>query len=224
VASESIVAAFGPTLATQTAAAVSVPLPVALGGSRVSVRDAAGVERLAPLFFVSPQQINYQIPAGTVGGTAMVTITAGDGTVSTGAVEVETVAPALFAQNSNGQGVPAGFALRARADGSQQNEPLSARNAQNQFLPVAIDLGPASDQVFLVLFGTGLRFRSALSNVTASIGGESVEVVYAGAQGTLVGLDQVNLRVPRSLIGRGEVEVVLTVDGRLTNVLRVNIK
>ena len=224
VASEAIVAAFGPTLATQTAAAVSLPLPVALGGSRVLVKDAAGVERLAPLFFVSPGQINYQIPAGTTPGTATITITASDGTVSTGTVEVGTVAPSLFAQNSNGQGVPAGFALRVRGDGSQQNEAISTRNAQNQFVPTPIDLGPASDQVFLVLFGTGLRFRSALSNVTATIGGEPAEVVYAGAQGTLVGLDQVNLRLPRSFIGRGEVEVVLSVDGRQANVLRVSIK
>jgi uncharacterized protein (TIGR03437 family) len=43
-------------------AAASTPLPTELAGVRV--RDALGVERLAPLFFVSPSQINYLMPAG----------------------------------------------------------------------------------------------------------------------------------------------------------------
>jgi uncharacterized protein (TIGR03437 family) len=225
IASEAIVAVFGTGLATQTIAATSIPLPTALAGSRVSVRDAAGVERLSPLFFVSPTQINYQIPPGTVAGAASVTISSGDGTVSTGAVQIATVAPSLFAQNANGQGVPAGNALRVRADNSRENLAISTLDgATNRFVPLPIDLGPATDQVFLVMFGNGIRFRSSLSNVTATIGGANAEVLFAGAQGALIGLDQVNLRIPRSLVGRGEVDVALVVDGKPANTLRVNIK
>jgi len=40
----------------------------------------------------------------------------------------------------------------------------------------------------------------------------------------MVGLDQVNVLIPRSLIGRGEVDVVLTVDGKPANTVRVAIK
>jgi uncharacterized protein (TIGR03437 family) len=225
ISSESIVAAFGTGLATQTASAATLPLPISLAGSRVSVRDSAGVERLSPLFFVSAGQINFQIPPGTANGAATVTITSGDGAVSTGAAQIVAAAPSLFAQNANGQGVPAGFALRIRADNSQQNVPIGVLDAaQNRFVPTPIDLGPATDQVFLVLFGTGIRFRSALSNVTATIGGVNSEVLFAGAQGALVGLDQINLRISRNLIGRGEVDVALVVDGRPANLLRVNIR
>jgi uncharacterized protein (TIGR03437 family) len=225
IASESIVAAFGTGLATQTAAATALPLPTTLAGTRVAVRDSAGIERLSPLFFVSPQQINFQIPPGTATGAATVTVTSGDGAVSAGAAQIAVAAPGLFTQNANGQGVPAGFALRVRADNSQQNVPISVFDAaQNRFVPAPIELGPETEQVFLVLFGTGIRFRSALTNVTATIGGVSSEVLFAGPQGMLVGLDQVNLRIPRSLGGRGEVDVALLADGKPANLVKVNIK
>ena len=59
LAPESIAAAFGANLATDTQTAPSLPLPTQLAGVSVKVRDSAGAERLAPLFFVSPGQINY---------------------------------------------------------------------------------------------------------------------------------------------------------------------
>jgi len=49
-------------------------------------------------------------------------------------------------------------------------------------------------------------------------------VLYAGAQGTLAGLDQVNAQLPQSLAGRGEVDVMLTVDGKPANTVRVYFK
>lgn len=225
IASEAIVAAFGTGLATNTVVANSLPLPTTLAGTRVVVRDAAGVERLSPLFFVAPTQINFLIPSGTVAGTATVIITANDGTVSLGTVQVSTVAPSLFAANSNGREVPAGFALRFNSAGAQTNLPISVfDSAQSKFVPAPIDLGTATDQVFLVLFGTGARFRSALSNVTATIGGTTVPVQFAGPQGDFVGLDQINILLPRSLINRGEVDLVLNADGKQSNTMRVNIK
>ena len=76
---------------------------------------------------------------------------------------------------------------------------------------------------FLLLFGTGIRgFRS---EVTATVGGEEVPVLGAVPQGEFVGLDQVNLGpLPRSLLGRGEVEIILTVDGKTANTVTLNIR
>jgi uncharacterized protein (TIGR03437 family) len=225
IASEAIVAAFGTGLATSTQVATTVPLPTTLAGTRVVVRDAAGVERPSPLFFVGSTQVNFLIPSGTSAGTATVTITADDGTVSLGTVQVTTVAPSLFAANANGHDVAAGYALRVKSTGAQVNEPISRLDAaQNKFVPVPVDVSVAGDQVFLVLFGTGVRFRTALSNVTATIGGTPVPVQYAGPQGVFVGLDQLNVLLPASLAGRGEVDLVLTVDGKNANTLRLNIK
>jgi virginiamycin B lyase len=225
MAAESIVAAFGSRLATATQAAATLPLPTELANTKVSVRDSAGATRDAPLFFVSPAQVNYLVPAGTANGAATVTITSGDGRISLGNAQIATVGPGLFAANADGRGVAAANVLRVRADNSQIYEPSAAvfDAAQNRFVARAIDLGPEGDRVFLIFFGSGLRFRSALSTVTVKIGGVDAAVSFAGAQGDFAGLDQVNTLLPRSLAGRGEVEVVLTVDGRVANTVMVRI-
>jgi uncharacterized protein (TIGR03437 family) len=78
--------------------------------------------------------------------------------------------------------------------------------------------------VFLVLYATGCRFRTALSNVSVTVGGQSAQVTFADPAPGFTGLDQVNARLPRSLIGRGEVDVVLTVNGKVANTVKLNIK
>jgi uncharacterized protein (TIGR03437 family) len=225
LASEAIVAAFGAGLATSTATAASIPLPTTLAGTTVTVADSAGVERPAPLFFVSPAQVNYLLPPGTAPGPARVTITSGAGKVSIGTARIAAVAPGLFAANANGQGVAAAVVYRLRADGAESFEPVARFDAaQNRFVAAPIDLGPESDQVFLVLFGSGIRFRSSLSAVTARVGGADMQTLYAGAQGGFAGLDQVNVRLARSLAGRGEVDVSLTVDGKPANTVIAQIR
>ncbi len=234
LAPESIVAGFGQNLATTTQVAAGLPLPTELAGTTVKVRDSAGVVRLAGvlnvasverpagLFFVAPTQVNYQIPPGTAAGAATVTITSGAGAVSAGTVNIASVAPGLFTANANGQGVAAAVVFRRRADGSESFEPVARFDqAQGRFVPVPIDLGPESDQVFLILYGVGFRFRSSLAATAVTIGGVNSEVLFAGDAPGFVGLDQCNVRLSRSLIGRGEVDVVLTVDGKTANMVRI---
>jgi uncharacterized protein (TIGR03437 family) len=221
LAPESIAAGFGSSLGSQTVAAPSTPLPTTLGGLSLKLTDSNGVERLSPLFYVSPGQINYLIPPGAANGPAAVTVTNGGVPIASGAAEISTVAPALF---SVGQGA-AGFALRVSANGAQSYEPIvQFDSSQNRYVPAPIDLGPATDQVFLALYGTGVRFRSSLSAVSCSIGGVSSEVVFAGASPDYVGLDQINVRLSRALIGRGAVDVALSVDGKPANTVRINIR
>ncbi|MGH9841738.1 MAG: hypothetical protein ACREEM_23540 [Blastocatellia bacterium] len=134
-------------------------------------------------------------------------------------------APGLFTADASGKGVAAATALRIRADGTQSFEPIARFDAaQNKFVAVPIDLGPENEQVFLILFGTGIRARSALSAVTAKLGGVDCQAPFAGAQGDFAGLDQINVRLPRSLAGRGEVDVALTVDSQVANTVKVSIR
>jgi uncharacterized protein (TIGR03437 family) len=225
LAAESIAAAFGETLAFDVQIASSQPLPTTLGGTRVFVRDSAGVERPAPLFFVAPSQVNYLVPPATAPGTATIAIGNAGGVASIGMETIARVAPGLFSANADGQGVAAAVALRIRADGSRQFD-LAVRFDQtlNRFVAVPIDLGPATDRVFLILFGTGIRNHTGPASVTARIGGADTEASYAGAQGGFVGLDQVNLEIVRSLSGRGNVEIALAVEGRMANAVTINIK
>ena len=61
----------------------------------------------------------------------------------------------------------------------------------------------------------------ATARCSAAGRGLAAPVLYAGAQGELAGLDQVNVALPRALAGRGEVELGLTVDGKAANAVRV---
>jgi uncharacterized protein (TIGR03437 family) len=196
-----------------------------LAQTSVKVRDSAGVERTAPLWFVSPSQINYYIAEETSMGLATVTVVRNSQTVAGGTLQIERVAPGLFTMNASGQGVPAALAIFSRGDGPQTWQYVFNTGCQvGSCQPVPLDLGAATDQVFLQLYGTGIRGRSSLAAVTARIGGVDAVVEYADEVSGLVGLDQVNLRVPRSLAGRGQVDIILTVDGKTANAVRVNIR
>ncbi len=221
VAADSIIALFCRKLANGVSSANNLPLPTTLAGTSVKIRGT-----LAELFFVSPTQINARIPPGTTAGTATITVMIGSEVVGSGEMPIANVAPGLFTANANGQGVPAGVALRVRANGIMQvYEPISRLDpATNRHVPVPIDLGQAGERVFLILFGTGIRFRSSLNAVTATIGGSNAEVSFAGKPGALVGLDQVNVEVPRILAGRGNVDIILKVDGKAANTVQVSIK
>ncbi len=209
-APDSIVAAFGTGLATTTASASSGTLPTSLAGTTIKLKDASGNTVLAPLFFVSPNQINYLMPALVSTGRTPVTATRGDGTVSTRSASTPRIAPGLFSANGNGGGVASGQILRVKGDGSQTFEPLATFNG-TQWVPLAVSFGPSTDTLYLILYGTGVRNRSNLSAVSATVGDTSPAVLYAGPQGDFVGEDQINVGpLPRSLAG-GQRNVVLTV-------------
>lgn len=222
VAPISIASAFGRQVGASTEAAGSLPLSTTLGGISVNVTDSAKVSRLAPLFYVSPNQINFVVPDGTASGMATVTIMNGDATQPSTTVQVAPVAPGLFTANAKGTGVAAALAIR-RIIGTQTDTDVPVFHCDAGGCasdPIDLD---AESNVFLELFGTGIRGRTALANVSATIGGSTVTVLFAGPQGQFPGLDQVNLALPTTLTGKGETDVVLTVDGQVANRVRVNI-
>ena len=103
-------------------------------------------------------------------------------------------------------------------------EPIATWNGAT-YITRAIDLGPDTDQVFLVLYGTGFRFNTGLSGIQASLAGRAITTGYAGAQGYYVGEDQVNLGpLPRTLSSAGTTNLSVIVDGKPANVVTVEIK
>ncbi|QQS45474.1 MAG: DUF11 domain-containing protein [Acidobacteriota bacterium] len=225
LAPEQILAAFGTNLATATTVATELPLPATLAGTTVNVRDSSGTDRAAQLFFVSPNQVNYLMPAGLAPGQAVVTIRNSDGDISGGIVGIAEIAPGLFTVDATGKGIVSSNALTLKPDNTFTQQPTAMFDPNlNRFVSVPIDLGSGDDRVFLVLYGTGIRLRTSESNVRASIGGLDLPVLYAGPQGVFAGLDQINVELPRALAGLGEVDIILTVDGVVTNAARINIQ
>jgi uncharacterized protein (TIGR03437 family) len=223
IAPGSIASAFGRQIGASTVSATSLPLPTTLGGVSIDVTDSANALGMASLFYVSPNQINFVVPDGTKTGTATVKIIGGSSSPISTTVQVATVAPGLFTANGAGVGVAAAIAIR-RIIGTQTDDQVPVYHCDaNGCSSIGVELGPDA-MVFLELFGTGIRGRSSLAHVTATIGGENVDVLFAGPQGQFPGLDQVNLSLPQGLHTRGETDVVLTVDGHEANKVRVNLK
>ncbi|MSO20050.1 MAG: YHYH protein [Acidobacteria bacterium] len=212
-------ALFGSTLATSTAIAPAANWPTTLGGTTLSITDAAGITLPAVISYVSPSQINYRLPLGFSSGYATVRLVSDAGAVS-GNLNITSVYPNLF---QVGSGLAAGYVNRlsnGQSNGQSSTEPI-VRAAGGEYESVAVNLGPPSDEVYLTIFGSG---RGNGNNVTATIGGVSATVAFAGDQGTYSGLDQFNLIVPRSLAGRGKVNLVVTVDDRASNPVTISIQ
>jgi uncharacterized protein (TIGR03437 family) len=229
LASDSMASAFGLELATETASAVSLPLPEMLAGTMVKITDSRGETKPAPLFFVSPTQVNYLLPAGLAEGIAQVTITNRAGLVSRGSLLIQAIAPSVFAADASGKGWAAADVVRVRSDGQQLWERAVYFDPNdNKFAALPIDLGAErgsdTDRVYLVLYGTGIRQRAALSQVKVKIGELYVPAEYAGPQGGYAGLDQVNALLPRQLLGRGIINVELIVEGQSANPVQVQIR
>ena len=219
----SIASAFGTSLATTSQAAQGLPLGTNLAGTTITIIDSLGRQRLAPLFYVSPTQINYQIPENTALGTARIQINSSSQPAKTEYIQIVNNAPGLFTAQADGQGVASAEITRIKSDGSRSDEHVAQYDSSsNSFSAIPIDLGNVNDKVFLILYGTGLRGRNL--NVAAKIGNQNVSVDYIGAQGTYVGLDQVNIQLPNGLAGTGEVEVNLTEQGQNANPVKIKIK
>jgi uncharacterized protein (TIGR03437 family) len=192
----------------------TLPLTTSLRGVTVTVQDSAGATRAAQLYgvFASTGQVNFVIPAGTALGAATVKVTA-PSEQQTAQITVRNAAPGLFTANQNGRGAPTGQIVLVHADGSHTVENLATLSGSN-YVATAIKLTSPTDQVFLQLYGTGIRHAG---NVTASISGAPATVTYAAQQGTYPGLDQVNLQLPKALQASGALNVVITAAGQPAN-------
>ncbi len=223
VSAGSLASIYGQDLAPATDQAISLPLPLSLGGATLIVTDAAGVRRSAPLVYASPRQINFIVPENTASGSASVTVTSA-GQTQTFPVVVRPVAPALFSMNGRGTGVAAALAVTAQAANEQlQSSTPVFQCASSGCVSAPIALGVDSP-VYLSLYATGIRNRSAISNVKVTIGGVDASVQYAGAAPEFAGLDQVNVVLPLTLRGRGESNLVVTVDGEISNSVTINVR
>jgi len=65
----------------------------------VTVTDSAAAARPASLLYISPSQINFEIPAGMATGTAMVTFQNQNGATQSATISIGGVSPGIFELN-----------------------------------------------------------------------------------------------------------------------------
>jgi hypothetical protein len=206
-------------IATDVKVAPDGPWPPSLLGVHLDITDSQGQTRAAPMYYVIPTAISYLVPAGTALGPATAKLFTSSGATLTGTVNIVSVAPGLFTSNATGSGAPAGLFIHVAADQTQSYGFLFDLPNRN---PLPVDLGPPSDQVFLQLYGTGFR---AAKQATVSVGGTSVIVPGWSAVTQYQGEDVITIGpLPRSLAGRGLVDVVTSFDGKPTNTVTVSFR
>jgi len=211
VAPGSIASIYGTNLAPgATAPGSFANLPTNLGGISLHVRDSFGADRLAQLFYVSPTQVNFLVPDATAEGLATINIDDGHLPFVEGlrATVVQMLAPSFFTADGTGTGAAA--AVRVLPSGTQISVPaFTCSDGRCNTVPINVSQGP----VYLTLYGTGFRHRSASQNEAPSAGchiqNRFASVIYAGPQGPIPGLDQLNLLLPQTP-GAGETDVVCT--------------
>jgi uncharacterized protein (TIGR03437 family) len=222
VAPGSLASLYNSGLAASAAQAGSLPLPLSLGGVTLTITDSAGAQRIAPLLYVSPGQINFLLPDNVASGPATFTVS-GNGAPQSFTGAVQPVAPALFSMNGTGSGVAAALAVSVQAGNPQLQSPVPVfQCGSNGCVATPLVLG-IDRPVYLSFYGTGIR-NSALADVIVTIGGIHLPALYAGPAPNFVGLDQVNVGLPLLLRGSGDVNVSVTVDGQISNTVTIQVQ
>ncbi len=222
----SIAAAFGARLSTDTQMPQAGQIFISSPGTSVAIQDSAGARWAPSLYFASPSQVNFLVPANAAPGFAVITITAKDGVAASGQLQIAPVSPGIF-QLDTGTALAAANVVRVKADQSQSFESVYQVGLADEVRALPIDLGPATEQVYLTLWGTGI-FNA--KSVAVTVGGQEVGVLYWGPQRlsagvNLVGVEQVNIGpLPRALAGAGRVNIVLAADGQTASPVQVSIK
>jgi len=181
------------TLADGTAAATAQPLPTTLGDTQVLVNGTA-----APLFYVSPGQINIQLSNSLPsGGTADVQVVrVGKGQISGGAeLQLASAAPALFSSNGSG----GGQVVAQNAVDFSLNSPTNAVARGKTLILYGTGVGPVPNAP---PDGVGASAATpAPSSPLVLIGSSTTPVpaaniAYSGLAPTLVGVWQLNIVIP----------------------------
>lgn len=193
---------FGSWLAPLTASAPSVPLPLTLADVSVTVN---GTE--APLLFVSPQQINAQMPSAVTTGQATVIVRVSGAASSQASVTISAAAPGIFTDADE-------HAAALNADGTtnQDSDPAPAGSVVSVFFT---GLGAVNQSMVDGEAAPATAVGLLTPSVTATIGGMPAAVQFAGLAPGWVGLGQVNLQVPA--LTTGTFPVVITVGASTSN-------
>ncbi len=218
----SLVSAFSSAIRRTAQPPTTDPVDL-LGGVALEIIDSLGRTYRHRVLGVVPGQANFQVPADTRSGPAVLNLLVDGIVAASEAVLVEPVAPALFSVSGDGLGFPLGEVIRLGA--STPSQPFAQRDAASQkWEPVPIALS-SSEPTYVSLLATGVRGRTALNTVSAQIGNQTVPAILAAPHPELAGVDRVTIGpIPFGLGGIGTTRLRLLVDGKSSQDLTIVIQ
>ena len=202
VAPGALVSIFGTNLAGNVMSASPPSLPLTLGGTSLAIDGVP-----APLLYVSPNQINAQIPFETLPGSATVMVRSAGAPTSTLSISISSAAPGLFTTGQNRAAVQ-------NADGSL-NSPENPAAAGSTIAVYLTGQGAVSPAVPTGSPAPLNPFAVAIYPVTATLRGLPANVGFSGLSPGSVGLFQVNLTVPA--LESGSYPLVISINGVASN-------
>lgn len=168
------------------------PVPTTLADVQVKFDGIAGA-----IYYVSPTQINVQVPLTVVGGNTTITVFYKGAVVATTTVRTSAQSPGIFTYN--------GEAIITSPNGAL----VSMKGFP------ALEVGPTG--AYIVLYGSGfgptnpaffpgepaplsplLLYRLVSTQVSAKLDGKEINISYIGLTPGSVGLYQINLFIPSS--------------------------
>jgi uncharacterized protein (TIGR03437 family) len=192
-----------------TKAGAKAPLPASLAGVSVSVNGQS-----APLLYVTPNQVNFQVPWETALGSATVTVGVNGGSSNSVTVPVLGAAPGLFSLSS-------GHAVVQNSDFTL-NDPSNPAKVGSTIVAYLSGSGPVSPAVADGATAPANTLVSATSQSSATIGSSTAQVAFAGLAPGFVGLVQVNIVVPSGL-QPGDYPLAITIGSETSNSATISV-
>jgi uncharacterized protein (TIGR03437 family) len=190
------------------ASAPSLPLASSLGGVSVQVNGVS-----APVLYASTTQINFQIPWETKPGSAAVLVSTNGFASAAVNITVLAAAPELFVQGSHAAALNSDFSL---------NSSSNPTKAGGTLLAYLTGAGAVSNQPADGAGAGSNPISDVTSAVTATIGGQTADVSFAGLAPGFVGLWQVNVVVPAG-VAQGDLPLTVSVGGQTSNSANVSV-
>ncbi len=213
--------AYGPILANKDARNTAVVPSPRLGGIRIDITDAAGVTRPAGMLWTSAGwgQTNFVVPQESAVGPAIMRVVREDGSQTQTNLTIADTAPG-FVTGHSCRGPAIGTIVQRTVTGKESQSPLSKcidTHCETNTVSLA-----SGTKTLLRMDVSGVRNATPNDQITVTIDGEDVPVLAFGVANQQ-GKDFLTVEVPQSLRGRGEVDLVARVNGRISNSVRVRI-
>jgi uncharacterized protein (TIGR03437 family) len=218
-------------LGGEPVAASDLPLPKELSGREVVIND----ETQAPLLFVSPGQINFQMPwSAPVGNSRIaVRVAATSELLAGGTLAVSSASPGFFSASQDGRGQGAVLNQDGRPNGPSNPAARGTvvtlfGTGQGEVSPAVPDgeAAPSGSLARTVAEPTsdGAACLTSQPSVCVAIGSTFGEVLYSGLAPGFVGLWQVNVRIPNNALTGDAVPVRAVVNASPSNLISVAIR
>ncbi len=211
VAPGALISLFGANFAPSLQQAASLPLPRELGSFRVS---SAG--RSWPLVFVSPNQINAQVPYDVPPGPLAVTVSTAAGDSAAETITIAPAAPGIFLRD--------GRRAIAQNQDFRLNDPATPE-ARGRVLTVYLTgQGPLDGALAAGEAAPTTTLLRALATPEATVGGRPARVLFLGLSPGFVGLAQANIEIPADAPTGPAVELTLSLNGQPANPATISIE